>query len=79
MKYQIAHWYGQRPPIPEAILVEEADAVGARFYPKYEVEVEDLHKFVEQYGPIILKKLSDNWIIYVTDGSGRFGQRQNNG
>lgn len=71
MKYQVAHWYGKRPPVPEAILVEDG---GDRFYPKYEIEVDDLHQFVEKHGPIILKHYNGNFIIYVTD-SGKFGQR----
>jgi hypothetical protein len=49
VKYKIAHWYGKQPPVPDAVLVKPAEGNHAA---EYEVEVEDIHDFVEIHGPI---------------------------
>lgn len=69
MRYQIAHWQGTRPPVPEAVYEE------GRFY----VEVENLHAFCQQHGSIILappeKHNGTDWLIWVqSSGSYRFTQ-----
>lgn len=68
MKYSIKHWRGKQPPVPEAILVEEATE---KYATSYEVEIEDIHEFVKIHGSIRLYppgKHGANWFIWVTDG-----------
>lgn len=77
MKYLIAHYYGKRPSVPEAVVAFPDDATDL---PLFEVEVDDLNKFVEEHGPIILSPPSHNpfkghWFIWVTDHTGRFAQK----
>ncbi len=80
MKIKIAHYYGQTPPVPEAILAN----TGAKMVnqPVYEVEVPEdgLLDFAEKHGNIILSPPSKTpffreWFIWVTDSTGRFKQK----
>lgn len=70
MRYDIAHWYGNQPPVPTAIKVTEGDE---KHSPSYEIEIDDIHKFVEDHGPIILKPRNGRFFIWVTTG-GSFSQ-----
>lgn len=79
MKIKIAHYYGQTPPVPEAVLYTGTKMVNQ---PIYEVEIPDdgLFDFVEQHGSIILSPPSKTpffgeWFIWVTDSTGRFVQK----
>jgi len=74
MKYKIGHYYGNCPPVPEAIKIENGK------YPLYEVDITDIHEFVENHGPIIIsppghKPQTNDWWIWVTDHTGRFTQK----
>lgn len=66
VKYRVAHWYGQKPPVPGATLVPDGG---------YEVEIADLHAFVDDHGPIILKPDRLGYMIWVTDSTGKFSQK----
>lgn len=72
MKYRIAHFYGLKPPVPEAVEIKSESS--------FEVEIDDLNKFIEEHGPVILSPpshtpLKGQWFIWVTDKTGRFSQR----
>jgi hypothetical protein len=64
--YNIYHW--RRPgtkPVPEAYRKDSA----------WWVDVEDIHAFAEQHGPIQLRpptEAYDFWAIYVTDSTKSF-------
>lgn len=81
MRYKIAHWYGQQPPVPEAIKVGEHESryadgrpTGDKPIGDYEVEIEDLHAFAEKHGQIKLVppggrgrgSQKEQWFIWVT-------------
>jgi len=77
MRYRIAHYYGQTPPVPEATprleTLEQGPVV-------FEVEIDDLHAFAEKHGNIILSPpgqtpVEGEWFIWVTDKSGKFKQK----
>lgn len=75
MRYRIFHWYGQTPPVPEAIQVVETDKPGKVIY---EVEVDDLNEFALKHGNIMLippgsSPAKEHWAIYVTH-NGKFTQ-----
>lgn len=71
MLYKIAHWRGYQPPVPEAIKVAEPCGKSSA---QWEIEVDDLHEFVEKHGMIQLRKVKDGrWMIFVTDHG--WGQR----
>ncbi len=83
MKMKIAHYYGQVPPVPEAVPVGEPEENKAQLF---EVDINhhelgnSLLDFAEKHGNIILSPPNrspchGDWFIWVTDSSGRFKQK----
>lgn len=71
MVYQIVHWYGKVPPVPEAQFGEMGT---------HEVVIDDIHEFAKKHGNIILSPPDKTprigeWCIVVTDESGRFAHK----
>lgn len=68
-RFVIAHYYGVRPPVPEAELQSDGS---------YSITIEDLFEFTKTHGPIQLKPPTLErpfWFIWVTDKTGAFRQK----
>lgn len=75
MKYQIQHYYGKEPPVPEAVKVADRTE---KFAAHYEIEIDDLAAWIAKQGNVIVSPPGhypgDGWFIWVTDND-KFVQR----
>lgn len=73
--HRIIHWYrGNDQPVPEAYKLN-------RNKEEWYVDIEDIHEFTKQHGPIQLIAPNSppyncsHWLIWITDKSGRFSMQ----